>query len=157
MDGAHQHAFWKQRVYKEERDRYLLQTRSHTPDSIPSPSKPIFSPSAFKPNQANPTIYADTDRHRLPPLRSPDSQGFSYEHNHNLHSRSASAGSRASLSRSSTSPTKAWTGRESKGFQYSSPHVPYRPRGPPASLHGVSGKYHTFTYQGQSFLENTKP
>eukprot|EP00002_Diphylleia_rotans_P017246 TRINITY_DN334_c0_g1_i1.p1 TRINITY_DN334_c0_g1~~TRINITY_DN334_c0_g1_i1.p1 ORF type:complete len:138 (+),score=21.92 TRINITY_DN334_c0_g1_i1:86-499(+) len=135
MDGAQQHAFWKQRVYKEERDRYLLVART-SGEYPPSPTK--RSPSPF--GRSGTHSPYENDPYHLPPLKRSESPATRSPKNTQIPIRSSTPTSNQLYQKDrSTSPT----------------HVSYRPRGPPASLHGVNGGYQTFTYQGRAFLEDS--
>eukprot|EP00002_Diphylleia_rotans_P038909 TRINITY_DN890_c0_g1_i3.p1 TRINITY_DN890_c0_g1~~TRINITY_DN890_c0_g1_i3.p1 ORF type:complete len:154 (+),score=28.71 TRINITY_DN890_c0_g1_i3:64-525(+) len=150
MCAAQSHEFWKQRVYKEERERHLLNSRYKLPES---PSHVLHYPPNVKSmrNSSSPVksltqtagSYGNT---RLPPLGSPTRSTKIERVPPNVYQMTSSGGPLFS----DLSPTKSMqqSGEDAESF------IPYRPRGPPATKHGVAAKYQTFTYQGQSFIEN---
>eukprot|EP00002_Diphylleia_rotans_P016729 TRINITY_DN3251_c0_g2_i1.p1 TRINITY_DN3251_c0_g2~~TRINITY_DN3251_c0_g2_i1.p1 ORF type:complete len:142 (+),score=18.69 TRINITY_DN3251_c0_g2_i1:87-512(+) len=139
MEGAQQHAFWKQRVYKEERERQSQYSRGSTgPIALPQTPMRVSIP-----QKSSPSPSYDPESNFLPPLKACESPN----------SRSPKTTTYSSMTSTSPMSNKGYSDRCSRTPSPS--HVSYRPRGPPASLHGVNSGYHTFTYQGRAFLEDT--
>eukprot|EP00002_Diphylleia_rotans_P002622 TRINITY_DN11661_c0_g2_i2.p1 TRINITY_DN11661_c0_g2~~TRINITY_DN11661_c0_g2_i2.p1 ORF type:complete len:153 (+),score=26.00 TRINITY_DN11661_c0_g2_i2:60-518(+) len=149
MCAAQSHEFWKQRVYKEERDRYLLHARHQIPES---PSSVLHVPPNTKAYRAS-----ESPRRQIHQSFGayasicPQEHSSPSRHNYFKSSLPNLYGKATHVNSVQARISPARYGKTSNDDRNS---IPYRPRGPPATKHGVDTKYHTFTYKDQAFLEN---